>query len=82
MIFTQSLHHGSVNMYVVTVLKSAFHFQTPRGNQRALTNTIVDKVEVFNSVEVRAPGIESQPNLVKQYRTDRGSAVDSVNFFR
>uniref|UniRef100_A0A0P4W2U0 ZP domain-containing protein n=1 Tax=Scylla olivacea TaxID=85551 RepID=A0A0P4W2U0_SCYOL len=55
--------------------------QTPRGNNRALTNTIVDKVEVFNSVEVRAPGIESQPNLVKQYRTDRGPAVDSVNFF-
>ncbi|XP_050719985.1 uncharacterized protein LOC127000367 [Eriocheir sinensis] len=63
-------------------LVTPHHQQTPRTNARALAKTMVDKVEVFNSVEVRAPGIESnQPNLVKQYRTDRGSKVESVDFF-
>ncbi|XP_066938465.1 uncharacterized protein [Macrobrachium rosenbergii] len=54
--------------------------QTSRGNDRALGGRVLDKVEVFNSVEVRAPGIESQQDLVKQYRTDRGP-VNDVDFF-
>ncbi|XP_068200445.1 uncharacterized protein [Palaemon carinicauda] len=54
--------------------------QTSRGNDRALGGRILDKVEVFNSVEVRAPGIESQQDLVKQYRTDRGP-VEDMDFF-
>ncbi|XP_045622939.1 uncharacterized protein [Procambarus clarkii] len=51
-----------------------------RGNDRALASRLLDRVEVFNSVEVRAPGIESQPDLVKQYRIDR-EPTDSVDFF-
>ena len=34
---------------------------------------IVDRIEVYNSVEVKAPGIESRPqDLVKQYRRSDG----------
>ncbi|XP_069954017.1 uncharacterized protein [Cherax quadricarinatus] len=51
-----------------------------RGKERALASRVLDRVEVFNSVEVRAPGIETQPDLVKQYRVDR-QPVDSVDFF-
>ncbi|KAG7162853.1 hypothetical protein Hamer_G023272 [Homarus americanus] len=54
--------------------------QVARGNTRALPSRVLDRVEVFNSVEVRAPGIESQPNLVKQYRIDK-EPIDSVDFF-
>ncbi|XP_042867481.1 uncharacterized protein LOC122250197 isoform X2 [Penaeus japonicus] len=54
--------------------------QRDRSNERALTGRVLDKVEVFNAVEVRAPGIESQPDLVKQYRIDR-EKVEAIDFF-
>ncbi|XP_037778925.1 uncharacterized protein LOC119575402 isoform X2 [Penaeus monodon] len=54
--------------------------QRERGNDRALSGRVLDKVEVFNAVEVRAPGIESQPDLVKQYRIDR-EKVEAIDFF-
>ena len=60
----------SLSPDTLSILTSNSKFSSAK--PRKSFGVIVDRVEVYNSVEVNAPGIESQPqDLVKQYRVGR-----------